>query len=100
MTTGPLHWQLLLQSRAVDNQIYVAGCAPARDTSASYVAWGHSTCVDPMGQVMGQLEEKEGILYVDWETEKVEETRTSIPTSNQRRHDVYPNLCQDFLYNQ
>jgi predicted amidohydrolase len=48
MTTGPLHWELLQRSRAVDNQIYVAACSPARDTGASYVAWGHSSVVDPM----------------------------------------------------
>jgi len=29
-------------------QIYVATCAPARDPSAGYVAWGHSTLVGPV----------------------------------------------------
>lgn len=33
--------------RAVDNQVYVATASPARDESASYVAWGHSTVVNP-----------------------------------------------------
>lgn len=33
--------------RAVDNQLYVATASPARDESASYVAWGHSTVVNP-----------------------------------------------------
>ncbi|KAH9560578.1 hypothetical protein CY35_06G112700 [Sphagnum magellanicum] len=47
MTTGPLHWELLQRARAVDNQIYVATCSPARDTSAGYIAWGHSTVVGP-----------------------------------------------------
>jgi predicted amidohydrolase len=47
MTTGPLHWELLQRARAVDNQMYVAACSPARDLEASYHAWGHSTVVDP-----------------------------------------------------
>lgn len=47
MTTGPLHWELLLRSRAVDNQLFAVGVSPARDTTASYVAWGNSTVVDP-----------------------------------------------------
>ncbi|HIY05923.1 MAG TPA: carbon-nitrogen hydrolase family protein, partial [Candidatus Evtepia faecigallinarum] len=42
MTTGPVHWDLAFRSRAVDNQLFVAGCSPARDTGASYVAYGHS----------------------------------------------------------
>lgn len=93
MTTGPLHWELLLRSRALDNQIYVAGCAPARDESASYVAWGHSTLVDPMGQVQESAEEKETIIYATWEASRVQESRASIPVSRQRRFDVYPSLC-------
>ncbi|KAB0343562.1 hypothetical protein FD754_020488, partial [Muntiacus muntjak] len=45
LTTGPAHWELLQRGRAVDNQVYVATASPARDESASYVAWGHSTVV-------------------------------------------------------
>lgn len=33
--------------RAVDNQVYVATASPARDESASYISWGHSTVVNP-----------------------------------------------------
>jgi omega-amidase len=47
LTTGPLHWELLARARAVDNQVYVAVCSPARNLEASYHAWGHSTVVDP-----------------------------------------------------
>jgi omega-amidase len=38
LTTGPLHWELLQRARAVDNQIYVSMCSPARDMSAGYHA--------------------------------------------------------------
>lgn len=34
LTTGPLHWEVLARGRAVDNQVYVAMCSPARDMSA------------------------------------------------------------------
>lgn len=47
---GPLHWQLLAQARAVDNQVFMALCSPARDESAGYVAWGHSTLVGPVSE--------------------------------------------------
>lgn len=65
MTTGPLHWDLLLRSRANDNQLFIAGVAPARDVNAGYVAWGHSSVIDPWGKVIGKLDEKEGILYTE-----------------------------------
>jgi len=47
MTTGPAHWELLARARAIDNQCYVATVSPARDVTASYVAWGHSLVVNP-----------------------------------------------------
>lgn len=50
-TTGPLHWELLLRARAVDNQLFVAACSPSRSETASYEAWGHSTVVSPNGEV-------------------------------------------------
>ncbi|TPX39720.1 hypothetical protein SeMB42_g06274 [Synchytrium endobioticum] len=53
--TGPLHWELLGRSRALDNQFYVACCSPARDVNfKDYQAYGHSMIVDPMGQVMAE----------------------------------------------
>lgn len=48
MTTGPMHWELLLRARAVDQQVVVCGVSPARDERGEYVAWGHSMVVDPM----------------------------------------------------
>ena len=35
-TTGPLHWELLQRARAVDNQLFVASCSPARNPTSGY----------------------------------------------------------------
>jgi omega-amidase len=51
--TGPLHWELLQRARAVDNQLFVLTCSPARNPEASYQAWGHSTAVGPFAEVSG-----------------------------------------------
>lgn len=55
MTTGPVHWQLLQQARAVDNQLFIASCSPARNLDSTYTAWGHSMIVDPFGEVRRRL---------------------------------------------
>lgn len=65
MTTGPLHWELLQRARANDLQLFVATISPARDETAGYVAWGHSTIVDPWGKIVATVEEGEEIVYAD-----------------------------------
>lgn len=92
LTTGPLHWELLQRARAVDNQIYVAMCSPARDMSAGYHAWGHSMVVDPMGKVIATTEHEEAIIHADIDPEVVRKTRSGIPVTVQRRFDVYPDV--------
>ena len=47
MTTGPAHWEISFRVRALDNQIYMLGCAPVRDPSTGYTSWGHSILTDP-----------------------------------------------------
>ncbi|KAF3760548.1 hypothetical protein M406DRAFT_63766 [Cryphonectria parasitica EP155] len=94
LTTGPLHWRLLGQGRAVDNQVYVVMCSPARDMNASYHAWGHSLVVDPMAQVLVEAEEQQTIVSAELSGDKIEETRKGIPLRDQRRFDVYPDISQ------
>ncbi|KAH3787617.1 omega-amidase NIT2-like [Dreissena polymorpha] len=89
MTTGPAHWELLQRARALDNQLFVATVSPARDESASYVAWGHSTVVSPWGDVIASKEHEESILLVDIDMERVDQVRNQIPVSKQRRTDLY-----------
>ncbi|KAK7106654.1 omega-amidase NIT2-like [Littorina saxatilis] len=89
MTTGPAHWEALQKGRALDNQLYVATVSPARDESASYVAWGHSTVVSPWGEIVATTEHEEKIVYADIDMARVEEVRTMVPLRNQRRHDLY-----------
>ncbi|KAL0467275.1 nitrilase [Neurospora intermedia] len=93
-TTGPLHWRLQGQARAMDNQIYVALCSPARDMSASYHAYGHSLIVDPMARVLVEAEESETIVSAELDGTKIEEARSGIPLRDQRRFDIYPDVSQ------
>jgi len=89
MTTGPAHWELLARGRAVDNQLYVATISPARDDAASYVAWGHSSMVSPWGEVTAKAGHTEEIIYADIDSKYVDEVRAQVPTSKQKRVDIY-----------
>jgi predicted amidohydrolase len=89
MTTGPAHWELLFRQRAVDNQVYTVGVAPARDPSASYQSWGHSIVCSPWGEVLMQADEKESVAITSLDLDRVDEIRRQLPLLLQRRTDVY-----------
>lgn len=94
LTTGKLHWELQARARAMDNQVYVGVCSPARDMQATYNAWGHSMIVDPNAEILSEANEKEAIIYADLNNERIEEIRAGIPLNTQRRFDVYPDLSK------
>ncbi|KAK9480120.1 carbon-nitrogen hydrolase [Lipomyces japonicus] len=93
-TTGPLHWDLLGRARAVDNQVFVLLCSPARDLTAGYHAYGYSAAIDPNGLILAQAGEGEDIVYANLQAGRIEEVRSGIPVTVQRRYDVYDDLSK------
>ena len=89
MTTGPAHWELSFRARALDNQIYMVGCAPMRDVAADYKSWGHSIITDPWGTVIGMLDEKEGVLTAELDLDYEAQVREELPLLKSRRNDMY-----------
>ena len=89
MTTGPAHWELLFRSRAVDNQVYTVGTAPARDLSASYHSWGHSIVCSPWGEVLSETDETEGVAITTLDLDRLDAIREQLPLLKHRRTDVY-----------
>ena len=89
MTTGPLHWELMFCQRAVDNQVYTIGAAPARDMDAGYHSWGHSIVADPWGKVLMEMDEKPDVKVVELDLDEVSRVREELPLLKHRRKDVY-----------
>ena len=89
MTTGPAHWEILFRTRAVDNQVFTVGAAPARNAASGYSSWGHTIMVNPWGSVLAQMDEKEGFLICDLDLAQVDKVRRELPLLQQRRTDLY-----------
>ena len=89
MTTGPEHWELLQRARAVDNQLFVATCSPARAEGAAYVAWGHSTVVGPFGEVLATRDHTAGTVFAEVDLDQIPARRQNMPLQQQRRSDLY-----------
>jgi len=88
-TTGPAHWETLIRSRAIDNQVYMAAVSPARHENASYLAYGHSMIVDPWGEVLAEAGASEGIIYAELKLDRIKEIRDQLPVLKNRRLDIY-----------
>ena len=44
---------------------------------------------DPWGEVIATTDETESIVYADVDLSRMEEIRSQIPLTHQRRHDLY-----------
>ncbi len=89
MTTGPAHWELLFRARAVDQQVFTVGCAPARDYDSNYISYGNSIVVNPWGDVIGRLNDEEGYLFGEIDLSEVAYIRNQLPLTRSIRKDVY-----------
>lgn len=92
MTTGPAHWELLVRSRALDNQLYMAAVAPARDYKFSYQSYGNSMIVDPWGRVLEALKEEEGFIYRTLDFDYLKQVRRELPTRKNYRKELYETI--------
>ncbi|SFT64790.1 Predicted amidohydrolase [Lishizhenia tianjinensis] len=68
------HWKTLLQARAIENQVYVAGCNRVGKDDNEITYSGDSMLVNPLGEVEATSNEEE-ILYSIWNWEKLSVTR-------------------------
>lgn len=89
MTTGPAHWEILFRTRALDNQVYMLGAAPARDENSNYISYGNSLVVDPWGRVLNRLGKDEGILIEELNLSLISKIREELPLLKHRREDLY-----------
>lgn len=89
MTTGPAHWEISFRTRALDNQIYMLGCAPMRDSSLGYTSFGHSILTNPWGKIENMLDEKEGVLIADIDFDYEEQIREQLPLLKHIRYNIY-----------
>ncbi|XP_055639108.1 omega-amidase NIT2-like [Toxorhynchites rutilus septentrionalis] len=87
--TGPMHFELIAQARALDNSLFVVLCSPARDTSHEYVAYGYSTVCDPWGRVICRAKEVPETLIADLDLRMLTQVKQQVPVLNQKRNDVY-----------
>jgi predicted amidohydrolase len=82
------HWRLLLRARAVENQLYVAGCNRA-GAGADGEFGGHSAVVDPWARVLVEGGSEPGLMLTTIDLDEVARARRLFPFLADRRPEVY-----------
>ncbi|KAL5579532.1 hypothetical protein UlMin_011974 [Ulmus minor] len=89
ISTGEMLWELEQRARAADNQLFVATCSPARDSSGCYTIWGHSTVVAPSGEIIATSGPEETVVLADIDYSEIQLQRKSLPLDDLKRRDIY-----------
>ena len=83
------HWETLLAARAIENELFVAGCCrPDRNCI------GHSQVISPLGEVIAHAEEDEQLLVAEIDLDQVKSARANMPCFEHRRPELYLPLVQ------
>lgn len=82
------HWRTLLRARAIENQLYVVACNRVGVSKGTHF-FGHSTIVDPWGELVVEAGEGEMLLTAVIDLNKVDDARAKIPVFRDRRPELY-----------
>lgn len=83
-------WRTLLMARAIENQMYVVAVNRVGQEGKA-VFFGHSMVVDPLGEIILEGDEEEGILETEIDLERTARTRKYMTCFKDRRPETYSN---------
>jgi predicted amidohydrolase len=87
--TGRDHWEVLIRSRAIENQVFVVAAGQIGDAPPHYRSFGRSMIVDPWGIVLAQAPDEECFVSADLDFRKQDEVRDRLPSLRNRRPEAY-----------
>ncbi len=86
--TGAAHWECLLRARAIENTCYVMAAGQIGQ-KPEFHAYGHSMIIDPWGEILAEAGEEEGLIFADFDSEKIKETRRKMPSLKNARKELF-----------
>ncbi len=82
------HWHTLLRARAIENQMFVAGCNRVGESKGEHFGGG-SAVIDPWGEAVIEGGSAEALLTAEIDLALVDTVRKRIPVFEDRRPDIY-----------
>jgi len=91
--TGQAHWDVLIKSRAIENEAFVVAAAQVGTTAEGVATYGHSMIVGPWGDVLAEsMSGGNDVVLATLELDDVVRRRQQIDILRLRRPDVYDSL--------
>lgn len=81
-------WEIMLRARAVENQTFVVAVNRVGDDPDNHFN-GHSLAIDPLGNIIADAGEKDGITYAELDLDQLTKVRGPIPVFVDRRPELY-----------
>ncbi len=82
--TGKDHWQVLLQSRAIENSCYVIASAQTGNHYAMRYSHGHAMILDPWGTVLSDAGVHPGVAIAEINPNRLAQVRRQMPSLQHR----------------
>jgi deaminated glutathione amidase len=89
LQTGKDHWELLLRSRAVENQAFVVAPAQWGQKADGRWTYGRSMIVDPWGTVLATCPDRDGYALATLDLDFLDRFRAEFPALANRRPEAY-----------
>lgn len=78
--TGADHWEVLLRARAIETQCFVLAANCIGDEHPA--TYGRSMILDPWGNVLARMPDREGYVIADLDFDQQDEIRKKLPVIN------------------
>ena len=91
-------WETIQKSHAISNGVFL-GSVNRIGKENSLTFWGRSFICNPLGEVIGQAENKPHVLIAQCAIPEIEKTRQDWPFLRDRRVDSYKDLSKLYLDN-
>ncbi|MBF0194410.1 MAG: carbon-nitrogen hydrolase family protein [Magnetococcales bacterium] len=79
ISTGHVHWEVLLRSRAIENFCYVLAPGQEGKHPGGRRTYGHSMVVEPWGTVISRAPDGPGVVMAQIDPKKIAAARNQIP---------------------
>jgi predicted amidohydrolase len=90
VTTGKLHWHILLRARAIETGCFVVAPAQCGTHDGGRRTYGHSLIIAPSGEIMAEAADKPEIITAELNLAKVTEARHKLPSLKHDREFEKP----------